>query len=132
MARAAAREMIERKEQARRRELSGDVRATVAVNAPTIAVKQSALPPDAWGQTVWEWRSLAQPWDLPELVVTGTKREADLNGWTVGELLTRRLHRRVRNLLVATQTVDKIEANRVAKLCQVYVAESSMFKAGTA
>lgn len=132
LAKAAVREMISHKAQTRKMELSGDIRQTMQGNAPTIAVVQRIEPP-AWNDPMQRarvsWTSLAQPWNLPELHVVGHEGEAAANKWTLFELLERRMHRKIRDGLMAQGTVTKQEANRVAKLCKVYIAEARLFAA---
>jgi len=128
VARRAAGEMQAFRKQKERRELSGDDIRTTWETAPTIAVLQRVVSdgvyPGAQDLVAIEWETLALPHNLETIRVRGTKREAVANGWTLHELLKRRLHRVLRNRLAQARIFNPEEAARRAKLCEVYVADS--------
>ena len=138
MARKLAGEMAASGAAKRRRELSGD-EAHAWDTAPTIAVLQRVVHVpqrvhpllDAQDEVAIEWETLSLPHDLDTIRVRGTRREAERNGWPIRELLARRLHRALRNAMVAAKICSGQAANERAKRCAVVVADSEgLFERG--
>ena len=129
LARRAARQMIQNKKLRQQQELSGGLKQAMQGNPPTLTVLQESLPPyptDPLRQPCVGWKTLAQPFGIETpLYAVGNASEAKANGWTLHELLTRRMHRALRNELLR-QRVPGREANTVARSCPIYVAEGSV------
>lgn len=121
--------MVTNRQLRQQQELSGDLAHVHQGNPPQLSVVQETLEPyphDPLRMPVTGWKTLAQPFGIEEpLYACGNAAEARANGWTLHELLMRRLHRALRNELLK-QKVPPEEANRVARQCPVYVAEGAV------
>lgn len=82
-----------------------------------------ALPNDPLRVPRTKWSTISMPAGMAQLTVYGSLPEAELNRWTLHELLTRRLHRAYRDALVAGKLCDGETANRRARETKVHVAD---------
>lgn len=117
MARKLASNLSAERKKREAAELSGYKRAEWDT-PPTIAVMQRVE-----ANMIVSWETMAMPHGLPLLTVRGTVDDARRNGWTLHELLTRRLHRAIRDALIKARIFNPAEAASRAMKCKVYVAE---------
>jgi hypothetical protein len=113
------------KEAAKRRALESGVREYQWDLKVSLAVAQESAPPlpnDPLRAPRTKWATLSTPDGIPTLTAYGSLPEAQANGWTLHELMLRRMRRAYRDALVG-QKVEWQEANRRAREVEIFVAD---------
>lgn len=119
-------ESLAAKDAARKRALESGVREHQWDVADSLVVAQEAADPhphDPLRIPRTRWRTITMPHGLSALTVFGSLPEATANGWTLHELLTRRLHRAYCDALIAAKVCDVQTAKRRARETKVHVAD---------
>jgi hypothetical protein len=106
--------------QSGQREMAGET-------VDSLVVVQEAAPPLEWDpfrvpRVKWSTTG-SVPHGLEQLTVYGTVQDAERNGWTLHELMKRRLHRAYKDALVAAKVCDNETAKRWARESKVHVAD---------
>ena len=109
----AAQQIVADRDAARARDGHG----TTWDEVDSIAVMEKRLPSGIM------WETLNMPFGLPVVRVYGDEAAAQRNGWSLRELMTRRLHRAYRDALTQGRIMRDADAAKRARSAQVYVAE---------
>lgn len=121
-----AKSMSDDRAEARQRMASGGDATHRYDEVDQIAVIERKLPPllnDPFKEPRVMWETLNLPFGLDQIKVISTHSDASRNGWSMREIMTRRLHRAYRDALINGKVMGYELAARRARHAQIYVAE---------
>lgn len=123
LSRNAAREFAAKRDLMRRMD---EVDGPAEERSESIAVLQRTVAPDGAAEPYVEWEAINEPYRCRIPKVRACLSDAQRNGWSIRELLTRRIRRALLQELEANKIASGKVAMRIAMRTPVHVADLTL------